>query len=98
MVNIIDYKPYMDNDCKLYVDVNENRLKDGRIVPLSFVWEDGCRYKIDKVLDARPAASLKAGGAGLRYTVRVGSREAYLFLEEDKIGARWFMEKAIPNS
>lgn len=90
---VIDYKPYMDNDCKLYVDVNENRLKDGRIVPLSFVWEDGNRYKIDKLLDVRPAASLKAGGAGMRYTVRVGSRETYLFLEEDKIGARWFMER-----
>jgi hypothetical protein len=89
----IDYKAYMENDCKVYVDVNENRLSDGRIVPLSFIWEDGNRYKIDKVLDVRPAASLKAGGAGLRYTVRIRDRETYLFLEEDKIGAKWFMER-----
>jgi len=89
----MDYKPYMENDYKVYVDVNENRLKDGRLVPLSFVWEDGTHYKIDKVLDTRLAASLKAGGAGLRYTVRVGGHETYLFLEEDKAGAKWFMER-----
>ena len=91
----IDYRPYMDSDCKVYVDVNENRLKDGRIVPLSFVWEDGNRYKINKILGVRPAASLKAGGAGLRYTVRVGDRETHLFLEEDKTGAKWFMERNV---
>ena len=96
MDNIIDYKAYMDNDCKVYVDVIENRLKDGRIVPLFFVWEDGSRYKIDKVLNVRPAASLKAGGAGMRYTVRVGGRETYLYLEEDKVGAKWFMERKCP--
>ena len=93
MNNVIDYKPYMDSDCKVYVDVIENRHKDGRIVPLYFVWEDGKRYKIDKVLNIRPAASLKAGGAGIRYTVRVGGRETYLFLEEGKTGAKWFMER-----
>jgi hypothetical protein len=93
--NIIDYKLYMGNDYKVYVDVNEDRLKDGRIVPRSFVWEDGYRYKIDKVLDVRPAASLKAGGVGLRYTIRAGNRETYLFLEEDKMGAKWFMERKL---
>jgi len=93
MDSIIDYKPYMDNDCKVYVDVNENRHKDGRLVPLSFGWENGNRYKIDKVLDIRPAVSLKAGGVGIRYTVRVGGHETYLYLEEGKAGDKWFMER-----
>ena len=93
MSEIVDYKPYMESDCKVYVDVNEDRMKDGRLVPLSFVWEDEVRYEIDKVIDARPAASLKAGGVGLRYTVKVKGREAFLFLEEDNDGAKWFMER-----
>jgi hypothetical protein len=93
MSDIIDYKPYMDSDYKVYVDVNEDRLKDGRLIPLSFVWEDGVRYEIDRIVDTRPAASLKAGGAGLRYTIKVRNREAYLFLEDDKDGAKWFMER-----
>lgn len=93
MGGIIDYKPYMDSDHKVYVDVNEDRLKDGRLQPLSFVWEDGVRYEIDKTTDVRQAASLKAGGMGLRYTVKVRNRETYLFLEEDNGGTKWFMER-----
>jgi hypothetical protein len=93
MNDIIDYKPYMDAPCKVYVDVNEDRLKDGRLLPLSFIWEDGVRYEIDRITDVRPAASLKAGGAGLRYTIKVRNRETYIFLEENKEGAKWFMER-----
>ena len=91
--SIVDYKPFMANDCKVYVDVNEDRLKNGKVIPLSFVWEDGNRYEIDRVLDIRPAASLKAGGAGLRYTIRVRHRETFMFLEEDGGVSKWFMER-----
>ena len=79
----IDCKEYMSSDYKVYVDVNEDRLRDGRLIPLSFVWEDGNRYEIDQILEVRRAASLKAGGAGIRYTVRVGRRETFMFLEEE---------------
>ena len=93
MSSTIDYRPYMESDRKVYVEVNEDRLVDGRLHPLSLVWEDGRRYRIDQIIDVRPAASLKAGGAGLRYTVRVGQRETFLFLEEEQGTARWFMER-----
>ena len=93
--DIVDYREYMSNDHKVYVDVNEDRYKDGRLIPLSFVWEDGNRYEIDQVLDVRPAASLKAGGAGMRYTVRIRSRETYMFLEEDNGLSKWFMERRL---
>jgi hypothetical protein len=89
----IDYKPYMENDHKVYVAVFEVRSKSGKIKPLAVIWEDGKRFKIDEVLDVRPAASLKAGGAGLRYKIRLGDRETYLFLEEDKTGDKWFVER-----
>ena len=77
----------------IYVSVVEVRYKDGRLLPLALVWENGKRYKIDKVLDVRPAASFKAGGAGMRYKIRVRDRETFLFLEEDKTGAKWFLER-----
>ena len=93
MSSIVDYKPYMDCDYKIYVEVNEDRQTDGQVLPRSFVWEDGRRYEIDRVKDVRPAASLKAGGAGLRYTVMVRNREVYMFLEEDGRVSRWFMER-----
>ena len=93
MESIVDYTEYMSNDYKVYVDVNEDRLKDGRLIPHSFVWEDGKRYEIDSVIDVRPAASLKAGGAGMRYRVRIRNRETYMFLEEEQGTHKWFMEK-----
>ena len=93
MNEIIDYKPYMESEYKVYVDVNEIRLKDGRLFPLSFVWEDGSCYEIDKISDVRRAASLKAGGMGMRYTVRVRQRETFMFLEEDGDTHKWFMER-----
>jgi len=73
---------------KVFVDVTATFSKDGKLLPRSFVWEDGRRYEIDKVLDSRRAASLKAGGQGQRYRCRVSGREIYLFLEDGK----WFIE------
>lgn len=68
-------------------------MKDGKLIPLSIVWEDGRRFDIDKVTDVRPAASLKAGGAGIRYTISVRGRETYMYLEEDKGVHKWFLER-----
>jgi len=85
------------NDYKVYIDVNEDRLKDGKLIPLSFVWEDGQRYDVSKVLEIRRAASLKAGGYGLRYKVRVitpyVTKDVFMFFEEDFGTPKWFMER-----
>jgi len=83
----------MDSECKVYVDVDETRTKDGALIPRSFIWEDGTKYEIDRVTDIRSAASLKAGGAGTRYTVKVRNRNAYMYLEEEHGVYKWFMEK-----
>jgi len=74
---------------KVYVPVTVDYAADGGLTPVSFVWEDGTRYEIDRVLDVRRAASLKAGGMGTRYTCRVRGKQTFLYLEED----RWFMER-----
>lgn len=70
---------------KVFVEVFDT---DGKITPLSLLWEDGTVYEIDRVLEVRRAASLKAGGMGMRYTVRIKGRQSYLFYEEP----RWFVE------
>lgn len=73
---------------KVYVDVLIKQDKNGRITPLEITWENGEVYEIDKVIGACKAASLKAGGAGIRYTCRIRNKETFLFLENDK----WFVE------
>jgi len=95
MSEIIDYKDFMGNDYKVYVEVNADYKTDGAIFPRSFVWEDGNRFEVDAIIDVRPAASLKAGGAGLRYTIRVGRRQTFMFLEESHGLFKWFMERRV---
>ena len=63
---------------------------DGRLLPRSFIWKDGHVYEIQKVTDVRRAASLKAGGAGIRYTCIVDGKESHLFYEDNNM---WFMEE-----
>ncbi len=78
-----------NNPDKIYISVKAVFFPDGGFKPTSLVWEDGREYQIDRVTDIRRAASLKAGGTGIRYTCRVAGKQVYLFLEED----RWFMER-----
>lgn len=73
---------------KQYVEVTAQFDIDGNIKPVTVLWEDGRKFDVDRVLDVRPAASLKAGGAGIRYTCRILGKQTYLFLEE----SRWFVE------
>lgn len=75
---------------KQYVSVTAKFDSDGNILPLRIHWDDGRAFDIERVTDIRFATSLKAGGAGIRYTCRIRSNERYLFLEEN----RWFIENA----
>ncbi len=59
----------------------------GKVIPVSFMW-DGRLIKIDKVCDARPGASLKCGGQGMRYTCQAKGYTFYLFCDIN----RWFLE------
>lgn len=75
---------------KQYVAVTAHYDAQGQITPVMLWWADGRRYSIERVLDIRRAASLKAGGIGLRYACRILGQVRYLYLE----GNRWFVETA----
>lgn len=70
-----------------FLEVTAKFDSTGRIVPISFIWA-GRKINIDRVTDSRPAASLKHGGQGIRYTCRTGCKNYYLFCDEGK----WFLE------
>ena len=73
---------------KKYVEMIVKYLEDGTIMPLAIHWNEGELYEIDRVIDMRPCASLKAGGAGIRYTCLIQGHRKYIWLEENK----WFVE------
>ena len=74
---------------KTYIEVLASFTPDGTILPREVIWSDGRRFAVDRVKDVRRAASLKAGGHGLRYKCMILGRERFLFLEDD---GRWFVE------
>ena len=73
---------------RAYVKVVVEVSPEGKVRPLEVEWEDGRRFEVDRLLDVRWAAATKAGGQGMRYTVRILGRETYLFEDE----GRWFVE------
>lgn len=73
---------------RVYVKVIARHDETGKVCPLEVEWEDGRRFEVDRLLDVRRAAALKAGGQGVRYTVRILGKETYLFEDE----GRWFVE------
>ena len=86
------------NRAKVYVPVEVEFRADGVMLPREITWEDGTKYEIDRVLDIRQAAAMKAGGQGDRYTVMINGMQSYLFFERsasltgNNIG-RWFVER-----
>jgi len=76
---------------KRYVEVDVTIDVNGKYIPRAITWDDEQKYEIDKVLDVRQAASLKVGGNGVRYFVRVGETETFLFQENP----RWFVEEKV---
>ena len=79
--------PEYNNPNKHYTEVKAQFDLEGNILPLSMTY-DGQEFEVDRITDIRPAASLKSGGAGIRYTCYVDGKKTYLFLEE----TRWFFE------
>jgi len=76
---------------KHYVEVLARTDEDGRVTPVSITWQDGRTFEIARIRDVRRAASLKVGGTGTRYLIRIGQATTYLFHENP----RWFVEEKI---
>ena len=81
---MLEESPY-----KIYVDVNVEFTREGKLIPRSIIWEDGTVYEVQKITDIRRAACLRAGAAGIRYTIYVDGYEKHLYYGDNQ---RWFVE------
>ena len=89
----------MNSPDRVYVDVNVDFDRFGRMFPRSICWEDNHIYEIDRVLSVKPSFSQKAGGQGDLYVVKVLGHAKHLYFErecESFTGSpgKWFMERA----
>lgn len=82
------------NPYKAYVEVIADFSAEGRMKPLRLIWEDGRTYEIDRILKVDRRASLKAGGAGIRYVCRIRGQIVELYYEEN---GYWFVRRKNPR-
>lgn len=85
---------------KVYVPVIVAYDTNGRMQLFRIRWENGEVYNIDRILDARPAPALKAGGPGDRYTAQIEGKQSYLFYERytnpsGEVKGRWFVARRL---
>ena len=73
---------------KKYVKVILEIDELGNKTPQTIIYNDE-KFEIDKVLDVKNAPSMKVGGVGERYRVRIKGKETYIFFEKNK----WFVEE-----
>lgn len=78
---------------KTYVEVGHDTNEQGQVTPRWLVFRSQ-RIDIGRVLEIRPSIALNTGGNGLRYTIRIGQRKAYIFLDD---ADRWFVEEKVPH-
>ena len=65
------------------MDVEVEFTADGKMRPSWIRLTDGHIFQIDRVKLICRAASRKAGGVGLRYTVIISGQESQLYCEEN---------------
>ena len=73
---------------KTQVAVVALHTKQKELVPLFIVWDNMVKYRIDRIIRKEKAASLKYGGFGMRYTVRIQGQMRFLYYENPG----WFIE------
>ena len=79
---------------KHYVEVVTRTSVEGKVIPLSVVWDDGRNFTVDRIVDIRRAASLKVGGSGIRYICEICGTRTYLFYEDPL----WFVEEKVAET
>ena len=74
---------------KKYVSVIVEFDYEGNKVPKKIILDDEI-FEIDKVLDVSNSASLKVGGIGERFKIKINSSITHLFYERET--EKWFVE------
>lgn len=69
---------------KVLTEIDENGKKTPKVIDFG-----GRKFEVDRVVDIKNCASMKVGGVGERYTIKVGGHTTYLFFENNK----WFVEE-----
>ena len=77
---------------KVYVAVTVHFTMEGKVIPMSFIWEDGKIYHIGKIKEISRLDGSKPGESRIMYTCIVNGKDTHLYYENGSRG-RWFLER-----
>lgn len=84
------------NSCskrKQYVEVLATHYIDGTVRPRTIIMASGPVFDIDEVKSVCRAKTQRTGEVALRYTIKIGNHETFLFCDD----GRWFVEMKEPG-
>ena len=76
----------------VYVAVTVHYTKDGMVFPISFTWEDGKVYRIERVKEVSRINGSRPDEDRIMYTCLVKGRDTHLYYESGGKG-RWFLKR-----
>ncbi|MDD8048313.1 MAG: hypothetical protein PHH04_01800 [Thomasclavelia sp.] len=76
---------------KHYIGVINYTNMEGKERPLYIVWNEGIKYKIEKIYRVQEESSI-AGGCGLMYDCKIQGKRVNLYKQQ----SRWFIECSLP--
>lgn len=78
---------------KVYVETIVKFSLNGTMRPLEIMWQDGQRFKIERLKKIEKAPARVGTLIVKRYTVMIGGVEKYLYYEEYE--KKWFVERKL---
>ena len=78
---------------KVFVAVVVRISEEGKIKPLEIEWQDGKRFKIERILDERRASSNAGSILTVKYKVLINGLEKSLYMQTEDL--RWFVEISV---
>jgi hypothetical protein len=78
---------------KKFVKVDCTITELGQLIPRRIYYDDLHVYEVDKILEVRKAASLKVGGNGLLYRIKIMNKETRIFFDDYEF--KFFIENKV---
>lgn len=75
---------------KVCLQVTAEFRKEGGVKPLSFTWEDGRIFTVERITAVERAPARVEALMPLRFTCFIAGKERFLYFEPKKM--RWFVE------
>ena len=74
---------------KKYIRIVVEFERDGTLLPIRIIWDNGAEYPISKILDVRYFSSERERASGIKYTCLIRGKTREIFFDR----SRWYVSR-----